>query len=172
MFLRKSLSNGKIYLSFVQGYRDENGKVKQKTIQKLGYLDDLKKKYNDPITHFKQIAKDKNNEEITELTIKNLNTQTLDKDNDNQKNLGYLVLKKLYNELEIDCFLKSKQKKLKVNYDLNDIFSLLIFSRILYPASKKETYKNKDIYFEKFNFSEKDMYRSLDYLKDYKEDLE
>ena len=25
MFLRKSLSNGKIYLSFVQGYRDENG---------------------------------------------------------------------------------------------------------------------------------------------------
>ena len=43
MFLRKSLSNGKIYLSFVQGYRDENGKVKQKTIQKLGYLDDLKK---------------------------------------------------------------------------------------------------------------------------------
>ena len=172
MFLRKSLSNGKIYLSFVQGYRDENGKVKQKTIQKLGYLDDLKKKYNARITHFKQIAKDKNNEEITELTIKNLNTQTLDKDNDNQKNLGYLVLKKLYNELEIDCFLKSKQKKLKVNYDLNDIFSLLIFSRILYPASKKETYKNKDIYFEKFNFSEKDMYRSLDYLKDYKEDLE
>ena len=64
MFLRKSLSNGKIYLSFVQGYRDENGKVKQKTIQKLGYLDDLKKIYNDPITHFKQIAKDKNNEEI------------------------------------------------------------------------------------------------------------
>ena len=34
---------GKIYLSLVQGYRDENGKVKQKTIEKLGYLEDLKK---------------------------------------------------------------------------------------------------------------------------------
>ena len=43
MFLKKSISNGKIYLSFVQGYRDENGKVKQKTVEKLGYLDDLKK---------------------------------------------------------------------------------------------------------------------------------
>ena len=75
MFLRKSLSNGKIYLSFVQGYRDENGKVKQKTIQKIGYLDDLKNQYDDPVTHFKQIAKDKNNEELTELIIKNLNTQ-------------------------------------------------------------------------------------------------
>ena len=172
MFLRKSLSNGKIYLSFVQGYRDENGKVKQKTIQKIGYLDDLKKQYDDPIAHFKQIAKDKNNEEITELIIKNLNTQTLDKNDDNQKNLGYLILKKLYQELEIDTFLKSKQKTLKIDYNLNDIFSLLVFSRILYPASKKETYDNKDIYFEKTDFSEKDMYRSLDYLKDYKEELE
>ena len=33
MFLKKSVSNGKIYLSFVQGYRDKNGKVKQKTIK-------------------------------------------------------------------------------------------------------------------------------------------
>ena len=28
MFVRKSLSHGKVYLSFVQGYRNENGKVK------------------------------------------------------------------------------------------------------------------------------------------------
>ena len=32
MFLRKSYSHGKIYLSFVQGFRDENGNTKQKTI--------------------------------------------------------------------------------------------------------------------------------------------
>ena len=45
--------NGKSYLSIVDGYRI-NGKVKQKVYKKLGYLDDLKKQYNDPITHFKQ----------------------------------------------------------------------------------------------------------------------
>ena len=172
MFLRKSLSNGKIYLSFVQGYRDESGKVKQKTVQKIGYLDDLKKDYDDPITHFKQIAKQRTNEEITEITIKNLNTQILNMEEDKQKNLGYIVLKKIYHELGINTFLSSKQKKIKTDYILNDIFALLVFSRILYPASKKETYENKDIYFEKFNFSEKDMYRSLDYFKSYKEELE
>ena len=43
---------GKIYLSFVQGYRDANGKVKQKTIEKIGYLEELKKQYDDPIKHF------------------------------------------------------------------------------------------------------------------------
>ncbi len=43
MFLRKSCSHDKIYLSFVQGYRDETVKIKQKTIKKLGFLDDLEK---------------------------------------------------------------------------------------------------------------------------------
>ena len=122
MFLRKSLSNGKIYLSFVQGYRDESGKVKQKTVQKIGYLDDLKKDYDDPITHFKQIAKEKSNEEITEFTIKNLNTQILNMEEDKQKNLGYIVLKKIYHELGINTFLSSKQKKIKISILKNLIF--------------------------------------------------
>jgi hypothetical protein len=30
---------------------------------------------------------------------------------------------------------------------------LLVFTRLLYPASKKKTYENKDIFFEKFDFS-------------------
>ena len=57
MYLKQSVSNGKIYLSFVQGYRLD-GKVKQKTIEKLGYLEDLQKIYNDPIEHFKGLAKE------------------------------------------------------------------------------------------------------------------
>ena len=162
----------KIYLSFVQGYRDENGKVKQKTVEKIGYLEDLKKLYEDPIKHFKEVAKQRNNEEITELVIKNLNTQTLSIDDDNQKNIGYIIIKKLYQELGIKNFLNNKQKNLKIDYKLNDIFSLLIFSRILYPASKKETYEKRNAYFENFNFSEENMYRSLDYFKDYKEEIE
>ena len=163
---------GKIYLSFVQGYRDENGKVKQKTVEKIGYLEELKKQYDDPIAYFKKIAKEKNDTKINELVIKNLNNQTLNTDEDNQKNLGYVIIKKLYQELGINNFLNVKQKKLKIDYKLNEIFSLLIFSRILYPASKKETFEKKGIYFDNFNFSEDDMYRSLDYFKDYKEELE
>lgn len=165
------MSNGKVYLSFVQGYRDENGKVKQKTVEKIGYLDDLKKYYDDPISHFKEIAKQKNKEEVTELVIKNINTKTIEK-NIVQKNLGYSILKAIYKELDISNFLNNKQKKLKIDYKLNDVFSLLVFSRILYPASKKETYNNKNIYFDKFDFSEDDMYRALTYLKDYKEEIE
>ena len=170
MFLRKSLSNGKIYLSFVQGYRDENGKVKQKTIQKLGYLSDLEKKYDDPIEHFKEIAKKKSNEEIREYTIKNINTKTIDNPCSN-KNLGYIIIKKIYNDLKISNSIESKQKNLNIKYSLNDVLQLLVFSRILYPSSKNDTFNNRNMFFEKFDFSLKDLYRSLDHFCSLKDDI-
>lgn len=170
MFLRKSLSNGKIYLSFVQGYRDQNGKVKQKTIQKIGYFEDLKKKYDDPIEHFKQIAKERSNNEINELVIKNLKSKIIE-ENLHSKNLGYVILKKVYNELNITSILNKKQKLLNIQYSLDDILKLLIFSRILYPSSKNETYNNKNVFFEKFDFSLKDLYRSLDHFDSLKDDI-
>ena len=47
LFIKKyKYPNGKIYCSIVDGFRID-GKVKQKVIQKYGYLDDLEKKYND-----------------------------------------------------------------------------------------------------------------------------
>lgn len=170
MFLRKSLSNGKIYLSFVQGYRDDSGKVKQRTVQKLGYLDDLKKQYDDPISHFKEIAKTKSNDEINEYTIKNLNNKIIDEGN-SEKNLGYVILKYIYNELEIPSFLNAKNKNLKIEYKLNDIFKLLVFSRILFPCSKLSTYNNRHVFFDKFNFSEQNMYRSFEYFSSYKDEI-
>ena len=170
MYLRKSLSNGKIYLSFVQGYRDESGKSKQKTIEKIGYLEDLKKLYDDPITHFKEIAKQRNAEEVNELVIKNINTKIIDESN-LRKNLGYIIPKKIYKELGIYEFLKGKSSKLKIEYNLQDIFELLVYSRILFPNSKLSTYNHKDMYFENYNFSEKNMYRSFDYLANYKDEI-
>ena len=171
MYLKACPShNGKIYLSFVQGYRDDNGKVKQKTIQKLGYLEDLKKEFEDPISHFKKIAKQKSKEEVTEYTIKNLNAKIIE-DGNSTKNLGYVIFKKIYNELDISSLLNEKNKNLKVDYSLNDIFQLLIFSRILFPNSKLATYNNKEIFFDKFNFSKQDMYRSFDYFSSYKDEL-
>ena len=143
---------GKIYLSFVQGYRDEFGKVKQKTIEKIGYLDELKKQYDDPIAYFKNIAKEKSNEEIKEYTIKNLNTQVIE-GNSHQKNLGYVILKKVYNELNITSVLDKKQSFLNIEYSLEDIMKLLTFSRILYPSSKNETFRDTSItYYDTTNY--------------------
>ena len=160
----------KLYLSFVEGYGDESGKTKQKTIEKIGYLEDFKKIYDDPITHFKEIAKQRNSEEINELVIKNLNTKIIDESH-SRKNLGYIIPKRIYKELGIHEFLKEKSSKLKIEYNLQDIFELLVYSRILFPNSKLSTYNHKDLYFENYDFSEKNMYRSFDYLANYKDEI-
>ena len=171
MFVKKSISNGRTFLVYAQGYR-KNGKVKHKTIEKIGYLDELEKIYDDPISHFKEIAKQNSNKEITEFTIKDLNTKTIDLSS-NSMNLGYVALRQIYKELGLNKFMLEKNNTLKVKYDLNKIFSLLIFSRIMYPGSKKETFDGRNRFFEKFNdFSLEDVYRSLDYFNQYKEEIE
>lgn len=172
MYLKVSTTrNGKKFLSIIQGYRDQNGKVRQKTIKKIGWLDDLEEKYDNPIEHFKDVVKKRNSNISKELLIRNIDTKLIDI-NSKKQNLGYVILKHVYNELGIDKYLKDKQKEGKMEFDLNQIFSLLVFSRILYPTSKKSTYENKTICFDKFGFSIKDMYRALDYFYKYKENLE
>ena len=168
MFVKKcTYKNGKTYLSIVNGYK-ENGKTKHEVIQKLGYLDDLKKEYDDPIAYFNQQAKEIENN-LTYL----IKSSKLKKNVSNRKNIGYMFIKYIYNELEIPNFLMSKQKNLKITYDLNKIFSLLVFSRILYPGSKKETFDKRGRFFESFDgFELEDVYRSLDYFTNYKEEIE
>ena len=49
---------------------------------------------------------------LNEKKIKNLRTKTID-ENSCTKNLGYVILKKIYSELNISEFLNQKQKNLK-----------------------------------------------------------
>lgn len=171
MFVKKSISNGRTFLVYAQGYR-KNGKVRHKTIEKIGYLDELEKEYDDPIAHFKELAKQKSKEEIKEFTIKNLNTKTID-NSSKPKNLGYVALREIYKELGLTEFMNEKNKNSKITYNLNKIFSLLVYSRIMYPSSKKETFEKRDRFFEDFEgFNLKDIYRSLDYFNGYKDEIE
>lgn len=169
MYVRCNPNKNNIkYLSYVQGYRDKNGITRQKTVKKIGDWEELIKLYDDPIAHFNKIAKLEEKKLNDELFLKL--SETIDEEN-NIKNLGYIVLKKIYNELDLNKFFKVKQSKLNIEYSLDDIFQLLTFSRIMYPSSKKETYENKNIFFEDFDFSMKDMYRSLDYFNSYKDEI-
>ncbi len=171
MFVKQNKSHKGILLTYTIGYR-ENGKVKHKNVETIGYLDDLKKEYDDPISHFKKLAKEKSNDDINEITIKNISSKPIDT-NSYSRNIGYIFLKKIYEELELKTFFNSKQKNLKISYDLNKIFSLLVFSRILFPGSKKETFESRNRFFEPFdNFQLEDVYRSLDYYTLYKEEIE
>lgn len=172
MYVRKSLSrNGRYFLSFVQGYRID-GKNKQKTIENIGWLDELEKQYDDPIAHFREIAKQRNLENSEDKIIERISNGTISTNSTNRKNIGYCILKYIYSELKLKDFFKNKQPNLNINYDLNDIFSLLVYSRIMFPGSKKDNYDNKDRFFEDFDFSLKDLYRSLDHFNSFKHEIQ
>ena len=170
LFLKTTkYKNGKIYLSIVDGYR-VNGKVKQKVYQKLGYLDELKKQFDDPIAHYKKYVDELKKEFITKITT----TFDTTKDNDFEDdtfNIGYSYLKNIFQELNISNVLKNKQYSTDIEYSLSKACELLTYSRILDPGSIKYNYEHKNQFFEPFDLSLDDLYRSLKPLLECKEDI-
>lgn len=174
MFLRSITAKGVTRLYFYESYFD-NGKTRQKCIESLGRLDELQKQFDDPISHFKEIAEQRTAEHKAagKTSIPIDTTQTMDCSEDNLKNVGYAVFKDLYKQLELDLFWKNIQKKTSIQYDLEAVFRFLVFSRILYPGSKKEAFDRKGVYFENFcGFELKDVYRALTLFDRYDEPLQ
>lgn len=176
MFLRKGISNGRTYLSIVQGYRDEKThKPKSKTIMSIGYLDELEKEYTDPIAHFKEVAKqmtEEYNDKHKAITIEIMPDKKLSTKDDLVKNFGYAALSKIYHELELNTFFQIKQRKLDVEFNLNSVFKLLVYGRAIFPGSKKYTFENKHRIFDRTQFTQDDVYRALTYLARYEDALQ
>jgi len=159
--------NGRVYLSIEKGYRDKaTGKSRAKTIQSLGYLDVLEKEYDDPIAYFKEVARKMSEEENSEkkLTLSINMDEKLSLGADNRKNFGYAAILKIYHELGMDVFFKNKSRHENFKYNTNSIMIMLVVSRLLSPGSKKKAFEEKDRYFERFNFSLPDVYRSLSHF--------
>lgn len=144
-------------------------------VEALGRLDELQKIYPDPVAHFKNVAKErsakKKNEKEQSITIDM--TSSLEIGEDNLKNVGYGIFKQLYLDLELDRFWKQKTKGRQFQFNVEQIFRLLVLARILYPNSKKGTYDNRDVFFEGFDgFSLDAVYDALDVFAEHQEALQ
>lgn len=165
MFLKKCTSRktGRTYLSIVHGYKDMDGKTKHKTIQSIGYLDVMEKKYDDPIAHFTKIAaqmeEERLNDEMVNITVDK--NKQLDRNETNRKNYGHVVFSKIYHELEIDRFLKNARRHENFKFNTDAIMRLLVYTRLLFPGSKRASYLKKERFFDNFRFSLDDIYAAL-----------
>lgn len=168
MYLHKlKKPNGDIYLSIKEKYHVPGKGAREKTVKSLGYVSELRKTYEDPILYFSQLALEMTSRKKQESSARILidTAAKMSTDTDDVKNVGYGVLKELYKQLEIDKFWNWKTRKLSIRYSVDRIFRLLVFSRILMPASKKGTFDQKDFYFEDFgDFSLDDVYHALDII--------
>ncbi|MCR4606015.1 MAG: IS1634 family transposase [Eubacterium sp.] len=76
-------------------------------------------------------------------------------------NGGYLFLQDIYYELGLHKICRAISGRHLFEYDLNDILSRLIYTRILFPASKKSSFEESKHFIEQPSFELHDIYRAL-----------
>jgi transposase len=167
--------DGRTYLAISKNFYDKETK-KNRTIgiKSIGYVDELEKEFADPVAHFRGVARQMTEEEKAAHKVSftiDMN-ETLPEDAHGMKNFGYALLLKIFHELELHKFLKSKARKTLFKFNTTPIMILLVISRILAPGSKKKAFDGKGRYFERFDFTDDDLYRSLTHFNDISNDCQ
>lgn len=177
MYLKKNKTrSGRIHLAIVDTYYDrERGHSRTKTVESIGYLDELQKQYEDPIAFFTKRAKlltAEKQENQSPIVMEFKHSDIIPEGSSYVKNFGYSILSKIYHELEIDKFLRNRQRNSKEEFNANTIMKMLVYSRLLTPASKKNSFENRNLFFEKDDYSLDDVYRCLTFLHKHKDNLQ
>lgn len=178
MYISKSFSktSNDTFLYLVEGYRGTDGKVKKRIIKSYGSLKKLLEQDINILEKLKleakQLTKEKKNGQMDLTIFLDLTLELSNSVDDIDKNYGYFFLENIYNELGLSTFIKNISANYNFKYNLDQILKLLTFSRILSPTSKLETINQQDRYFESFDVSLEDTYRSLDILNEIKEDIQ
>jgi len=167
LYLSVQNRDGRKYLSIQKGYWNRETKSRSSTtVEVIGFADAFLDEYDDPIAHFRQVAKEMTAKEKAERRI------TIDIDMDEELpenaqgayNFGYAVPLKVYHTLWLDDFIKRKMAGQKFEFNTNSIMIMLVMSRILSPGSKKKAFEEKGRFFERFDFSLDDVYRALSHF--------
>lgn len=89
-------------------------------------------------------------------------------------NYGVEVYEKLWNDLKLDYFFDYRQKQhSRIQFKVKDMVSLLVYSRLLNPGSKKRTFENRHWFApEEVDADLEKLYRTLPFLANQKENLE
>lgn len=151
--------NGRIYLEIVDTvYVKSKGYGVPKIVEKIGYLDDQEKIYKDPVNFYRTKVKQ------MEADRKSFNENSIPVITP-EKRLGYFLYNHVLKKLNLSPLFAAFDRESKATYKTEEIFNFLTYTRAIYPASKIESYNRCiDSYFEKFNFSENQMYAGLQKL--------
>ncbi len=163
----------KTQIRVVEGYRPGPGlPPKQRTVRDFGYLEDQE----DPDAFMKMVEDfNANYKKINvPLRIEAAGTTKMYSKENRRYNYGYKFLEAVYEQLDIDSFIKDYEKSIKFRgkYSLGDIFKFLVLLRILSPDSKRATSQKRDsLYGMDFEFTLPDIYRALDHFAKFEVEL-
>ena len=143
-----------------------NGKRTSKVYENIGNYEDLKNRAQneDPIKWLKNYVQElntKQKENKIPIIIKKDQNKLIDKNVQTSFNVGYLFLQDIYYKLGLNKICSNISDRYQFKFDLNDILSKLIYSRILFPASKLKTLELSKKFLEQPNFDYQHIERAL-----------
>lgn len=140
-----------------------------KTVEKIGTYDEIKKKCGDmePLEWAKKYAAQRSAEEKAakqDVIMKCSSSKLIDKNIRRSCNAGYLFLLDIYYSLGIDKICAEISEKYRFEYDLNEILSMLVCSRIIAPGSKRSSLEEANGFVEQPKCSLHQIYRALEVI--------
>lgn len=149
--------------------RKPDGRISTVTVEKLGNLDAVRTRAagQDPFEWAKNYVEELNRRQYEEkkaILVSYAPTKLICKDEQVSFNCGYLFLQDIYYSLGLDRICTKISKKHQFQYNLNDILSKLVYTRILYPSSKLSSYDMAKKLLEQPSYQVHDIYRALDVL--------
>lgn len=146
-----------------------NGKRTSRVYENIGNYNDLKLKAKgeEPETWLKNYVNSLNKkikEDSLPTILKKMPNKKIEKGKQFSFNGGYLFLQDIYYDLKINNICKDITDKYQFKYDLNDILSKLIYSRIIYPSSKLKTLELSKNFIEQPNFEYQHILRGLEII--------
>ncbi|WP_289422755.1 IS1634 family transposase [Faecalibaculum rodentium] len=141
-------------------------KTTTKTVERLGSIEEIKARCGDmdPIEWAKEYTKkltlaEKGSKQG--ILLKYSASMLIDKNVRRSCNVGYLFLQDICYSLGTDRICDAISEKYKFDYDLNDILSMLIYSRIIAPGSKLSSLESAQNFLEQPKCNLHQIYRAL-----------
>ena len=154
----------------IKSYYDDDRKEHSLTVEKLGTFDQIKEKHDvDPYIYANKRLEELNKKEAREsreILVKFDPSRMIDKNYQYESGIGYLFLQKIYYQLGLDRICRDIKRRHEFEFDLNDILSKMIYSRIINPCSKRSTYDYSKTLLEPPKFDLHQIYRALDVLSE------
>ena len=187
MFIQACVVQGKQYIRLAEAVRVKNkqGKKQSRTkiILNLGciekyddgkpnYLERLKKSFKEgnPLIEELKDYVDKQKKEYRFIEMKeNMNNRI-----GHSRIISNIVLEKLIEEIGIDRLFATMKKERKIKYDVYGFFKMLVMGRIMEPASKIETVRQNEEYYEpilKGKYNEDNVYDTLTFIGENKDKI-
>ena len=165
----KSKNSASFYVQ--KTIRKPNGSVTTVTIEKLGNLAEVTAKAGgkDPYVWAQEYVNELNRreyEENKEVLVSCSPSRILKKGEQKLFNCGYLFLQKIYYQMGVDKICRDISSRHSFEYDLNDVLSKLIYTRLLFPSSKLSSNKQARKLIEQPSFELHDIYRALSVLSE------